>query len=194
MCGCNCGWCVHRWAPEGGDGGGRGELQVSQLISPQTERQSYSCFFQVRVELCLSERYCVLQFSFTTSDSCLLWKCKEGFCFVGHLHFLFLFRKQESDSSSDSDSDSDSDSELIGPPVPLQHTAQGDDDDDDELVGPPLPPGYTGSTAHDEDDDEQEAQDDDDDVCWKWSNLTAFHEPHKIFPLISQHEAFNCSI
>ncbi|XP_071321563.1 WD repeat-containing protein 70 isoform X3 [Trachinotus anak] len=70
-------------------------------------------------------------------------------------------RKQESDSSSDSDSDSDSDSELIGPPVPSQHTAQ---EDDDELVGPPLPPGYTGSRAHsDDDDDDQEATDDDDD-------------------------------
>ncbi|XP_054468317.1 WD repeat-containing protein 70 isoform X2 [Anoplopoma fimbria] len=70
-------------------------------------------------------------------------------------------RKQESESSSDSgsDSDSDSDSELIGPPLPPQHTAQ---DDDDEL-GPLTRP--SGSTAHsdDDDDDEGEAQDDDDD-------------------------------
>ncbi|KAG7499061.1 WD repeat-containing protein 70 [Solea senegalensis] len=67
-------------------------------------------------------------------------------------------RKQESDSSSDSGSESDSDSELIGPPMPPQHTAQ----DDDELVGPPLPPGYTGSAAQ-SDDEDQEEQDDDED-------------------------------
>ncbi|XP_044029159.1 WD repeat-containing protein 70 [Siniperca chuatsi] len=70
-------------------------------------------------------------------------------------------RKQESESSSGSGSDSDS--ELIGPPLPPQHTAQ---DDDDERVRLPHPPGYTGSTAHsdedDDDDDEGEAQDDDD--------------------------------
>ncbi|XP_076614029.1 WD repeat-containing protein 70 [Chaetodon auriga] len=73
------------------------------------------------------------------------------------------FRKQE--SSSDSDSDSDSDSELIGPPLPPQHTAQ----DDDQCAMLTRPPGHTGSTAHsdddddDDDDDEGEGQDDDDD-------------------------------
>uniref|UniRef100_A0A3B4XTS0 WD repeat-containing protein 70 n=1 Tax=Seriola lalandi dorsalis TaxID=1841481 RepID=A0A3B4XTS0_SERLL len=72
------------------------------------------------------------------------------------LSFSFLFRKQESNSSSDSDSDSDSDSEIIGPPVPRQHTTQEDDDDD--LVGPPLPPGYTGSNAHSDDDDDDDQE------------------------------------
>ncbi|XP_075944727.1 WD repeat-containing protein 70 [Anarhichas minor] len=69
-------------------------------------------------------------------------------------------RKQESESSSDSGSDSDS--ELIGPPLPPQHTAQDDDDEDGPLTR------ASGSTAQtdeeeDDDDDDGEAQDDDDD-------------------------------
>uniref|UniRef100_G3PXI4 WD repeat-containing protein 70 n=1 Tax=Gasterosteus aculeatus aculeatus TaxID=481459 RepID=G3PXI4_GASAC len=57
---------------------------------------------------------------------------------------LVLGKKESGGSSSDSGSDSDSDSELIGPPLPPQHTSQAHSDDDDE-------------------DDEGEAQDDDDD-------------------------------
>ncbi|KAK9532575.1 hypothetical protein VZT92_009953 [Zoarces viviparus] len=64
-------------------------------------------------------------------------------------------RKQESDSSSDSGSDSDS--ELIGPPLPPQHTA---DDEDGTLT---RASGSTAQTDEDDDDDDGEAQDDDDD-------------------------------
>ncbi|XP_040053255.1 WD repeat-containing protein 70 isoform X1 [Gasterosteus aculeatus] len=69
-------------------------------------------------------------------------------------------RKESGGSSSDSGSDSDSDSELIGPPLPPQHTSQGGDDELGSLTH------ASGTTAHSDDDDEDdegEAQDDDDD-------------------------------
>lgn len=78
--------------------------------------------------------------------------------------FLSYLRKESGGSSSDSGSDSDSDSELIGPPLPPQHTSQGGDDELGSLTH------ASGTTAHSDDDDEDdegEAQDDDDDVCWK---------------------------
>lgn len=72
--------------------------------------------------------------------------------------FFLSLRKQESESSSDSDSDSDSD--LIGPPLPPQHTVQAKEDEEMRSQG------HAGSDEEeeDDDDDEGEAQDDDDDV------------------------------
>lgn len=167
----NCIWnyCILRGAAEGDrDGGGRGELQVSQTVSPESERKS--CFFQVGRHLWGFILNWLLHLFWL--PVCLL-KCTIRFALSdkAYLFIFIIFRLQKSDSSSDSGSDSDSDSELIGPPVPPQHAAQQGDDDDDEHVGPPLPPGYTGSTAHsdDDDDEEGEAQDDDDDVCLNYT-------------------------
>lgn len=77
--------------------------------------------------------------------------------------------KKNSSSSSSGDSDSSeseesTDEEIIGPPLPPNHSRSHQaEDEEDELIGPPLPPGYKDSDDDDGDGDDDDVQEEDDD-------------------------------